>query len=324
MKLRKIVITGGAGFIGSNLADELSINNQVTIIDDLTTGKLNNLSKIIDKENVNFIQGSILNRSLLEHVFSGVDIVYHLAAIPSVVRSIEDPFSSNEVNISGTLNVLITAKNSKVKKVVFASSSAVYGDTLNVPTKENTPLDLRSPYALTKLTGEYYCRLFSELYNLPTMCLRYFNVYGPRQNPGSEYSAVIPSFIKSVLKNRPPTIYGDGNQTRDFVFIKDVVQANIIAAESKATGVYNIGSGRSTRINELARDILAISGSNVQPIYKDPRVGDVKISLADLTLANSIGYNPKYTLENGLCETIKSIRMNNKGNEGVGVKERLI
>jgi UDP-glucose 4-epimerase len=142
------------------------------------------------------------------------------------------------------------------------------------------------------------------------MCFRYFNVYGPRQNPGSEYSAVIPSFIKSVLKNRPLTIYGDGNQTRDFVFIKDVVQANIIAAESKATGVYNIGSGRSTRINELARDILGISGSNLQPIYKDPRVGDVRISLADLTLASSIGYNPKYTLENGLGETIKSIRMN--------------
>ena len=309
MKLKKIVITGGAGFIGSNLADELITDNQVTIIDDLSTGILDNITEIITSKNVKFIRGTILDRELLQNIFKGADIVFHLAAISSVVRSINDPLFTNEVNISGTLNVLIAAKNNKVKKMVFASSSAIYGDGLVLPVKENMIPDVQSPYALTKLTGEYYCRLFYELYSLPTICLRYFNVYGPRQNPNSEYSAVIPSFISNVLRNHPPVIYGDGNQTRDFVFISDVVKANIVAAESEATGVFNIGSGCSTSINELARRIIAISDSKLQPLYKESRVGEVRNSLADLTLANGIGYKPNSSLENGLRITVSNFRI---------------
>ena len=253
MKQKKVVITGGAGFIGSTLADSLVADNQLTIIDNLSMGTLNNINDLITDKNVKFIRGSVLNLELLEHIFQGIDFVFHMAAIPSVARSINDPISTNEVNIAGTLNVLIAARDNKVKKVVFASSSAVYGETKLLPAKEDVLPDFRSPYALTKLTGEYYCRLFNELYNQPTICLRFFNVYGPRQSHTSEYSAVIPLFIYNILKNCPPIIFGDGNQTRDFVFIKDVVQANIIAAESKVTGVFNIGGGKSITINNLAK-----------------------------------------------------------------------
>ena len=309
MKQKRVVVTGGAGFIGSNIVGALFKNNDIIIIDDLSSGRIENIANFDNCSNVTFFQGSILDQELLERTFRGVDIVFHEAAISSVTRSIDDPISANEVNIKGTLNVLKAARNNKVKKVVFASSAAVYGDAPVLPVKEDMIPDLQSPYALTKLTGEYYCRLFHELYGLPTISLRYFNVYGPRQNPDSEYSAVIPSFIFNVLKSFPPTIYGDGNQTRDFVFIQDVVQANIIAAESKATGVFNIGGGCSTSINELAQDIMGILGKNLQPVYKEPRVGEIRNSLADLTLANSIGYNPKYTLEKGLRETIKSFRI---------------
>jgi len=307
MNQKKVVITGGAGFIGSNLADELISNNQVTIIDDLTTGTLNNIAKIIANQKVKVVSESILNLQMLKNIFTGVDVVFHEAAITSVVQSVRDPVLTNEVNIKGTLNVLIAARDNKVKKVVFASSAAVYGDGNTIPINENMITNLQSPYALTKLTGEYYCRLFNDLYGLPTVCLRYFNVYGPRQNPNSEYSSVIPSFISRVLNDCSPIIYGDGNQTRDFVFIKDVIQANIIAAESNATGVFNVGSGNTTTINNLAQKIITILGRKLKPLYKEARVGEVRNSLADLSLVNSIGYTPKYTLEGGLSETIESI-----------------
>lgn len=310
MKKKKVVVTGGAGFIGSNIVEQIFKDNEIIIIDDLSTGRIENIANVTNCSNVKFFQGSILDRELLDRTFRDIDIIFHEAAIPSVSRSINDPILANEVNIKGTLNVLITARNNKVKKVVFASSAAIYGDAAVLPVKETMIPNLQSPYALTKLAGEHYCQLFNELYGLPTICLRYFNVYGPRQNPDSEYSSVIPSFISNVLKNYPPTIYGDGNQTRDFVFIQDVVQANIIAAESEATGVFNIGSGCSTAINELAQDIIKILGRNLKPVYEEPRVGEVRNSLADLRLAISIGYNPQYTLENGLSETIKNIRFN--------------
>jgi UDP-glucose 4-epimerase len=311
VKLKKVVITGGAGFIGSHLADVLITDNQVTIIDDLSTGTLNNITDIITNKNIKFIRESVLNLELLESIFQDVDFVFHLAAIPSVVRSINDPIATNEVNITGTLNVLSAARKSKVKKVVFASSSAVYGEASELPTKEDTPLNFQSPYALTKLTGEYYCRLFKELYRQPTICLRYFNVYGPRQSSASEYSAVIPLFLHNVLKKRSPVIYGDGNQTRDFVFVEDVVQANIIAAESEATGVFNIGSGESITINNLAQKIIAITGNNLQPTHKKVRIGEIRDSLADITLALKLGYIPKHSLDSGLRETKKSIRIRN-------------
>jgi UDP-glucose 4-epimerase len=304
MKNKRVVITGGAGFIGSNLAYEIATNNAVIIVDDLSTGCIENVTGLLDKENVTLIKGSILDRHLLEGALGGTDFVFHLAAIPSVPRSLEDPLSTNEVNITGTLNVLIAARNMRVKKVVYASSSSVYGNTATLPKTESMNPNSQSPYALTKLVGEYYCRIFHKVYGLPTVCLRYFNVYGPRQNPNSEYAAVVPSFISRVLQNERPIIYGDGNQTRDFTFVGDAIQANIVAAESHATGVFNIGSGCSVTINGLAKTIIGILGADVRPIHEKPRVGDIRDSLADITLARTIGYEPRYNLEDGLRETI--------------------
>jgi UDP-glucose 4-epimerase len=307
MKNKKVAITGGAGFIGSNLAHKLATDNTIIIVDDLSTGRRENIAELTDLDNVTFIEGSILDLPLLEEAFKGVDFVFHQAAIPSVPRSIEDPLSTNEVNITGTLNVLIAARNNKAKKVVFASSSSVYGDTPTLPKKEDMTPNPQSPYALTKLVGEYYCQLFQQIYRLPTACLRYFNIYGPRQNPDSQYAAVIPIFISRVRQDKPPIIYGDGNQTRDFTFIQDAIQANIIAAESNATGIFNIGTGGNTTINELVETISKIMGRDLKPVYQEPRAGDIRDSLADISLARAIGYEPKCSLEDGLQETIRRL-----------------
>ena len=230
MKDKRVAVTGGAGFIGSNLAEELATSNSVIIIDDLSTGNKENIASLLQKDNVRFIRGSILDLKLLQESFRGIDFVFHQAALPSVPRSIEDPLVTNEVNITGTLNVLLAARDNKAKKVVYASSSSVYGDTPTLPKSEDMPTNPQSPYALTKLVGEYYCRIFHQIYKLPTICLRYFNVFGPRQDPASQYAAVIPRFVAKVLRGQPPIIYGDGNQTRDFTYIKDVTQANVVAA----------------------------------------------------------------------------------------------
>jgi len=303
----KILITGGCGFIGSNLAEELSKDNEVIIIDDLSTGKIENIKDLLKKENVKFIKGSITDLNLLQDIFKDVDYVFHQAAIPSVPRSVKDPLSTNNANINGTLNVLIAARDNFVKKVIYASSSSIYGDTPTLPKKESmTPTPL-SPYAITKLTGEYYCKVFNSIYNLPTVSLRYFNVYGPRQDPSSEYAAVIPKFIKRVLNNEPPIIYGDGEQTRDFTFVKDIVRANVLAAESSKTGTFNIGSGKRVTINNLAKMITnLVRKDDLKPIHDKPRQGDVKHSLADISLAKeNIDYEPEYDLHKGLEETIK-------------------
>ena len=305
MKNKRVAITGGAGFIGSNLAHELATDNAIIIIDDLSAGRAENIVELTDEENVTFIQGSILDLHLLEDAFKGVDFVFHEAAIPSVPRSIEDPLSTNEVNITGTLNVLIAARDNKVKKVVFGSSSSVYGDTPTLPKKEDMTPNPQSPYALTKLVGEYYCRVFHQIYGLPTICLRYFNIYGPRQDPNSQYAAVIPRFISRVWQDKSPIIYGDGEQTRDFTFIQDAIQANIVAAETDATGVFNVGTGGNTTINRLAEAIIRITGRDLQPIYQEPRAGDIRNSLADVSRARAIGYESKYSLEDGLQETIQ-------------------
>lgn len=311
MKNKRIVITGGAGFIGSNLSHEVAADNNVIIIDDLSTGNVKNVIDLVDKKNVTLITGSILDRQLLDRIFYGIDYVFHLAAIPSVPRSIQDPLTTNEVNVTGTLNVLIAARNNKVKKVIFASSSSVYGDNPTLPKTEDMVPDSRSPYALTKLVGEHYCMLFHKIYGMPTVCLRYFNIYGPRQNQNSEYTAVVPSFISCVLQEVRPVIYGDGFQTRDLTYVQDAVRANIIASESPITGVINVGTGYRTTINELAQNITKIVGKDLQPIYKKPRVGDIRDSLADITLAKSIGYSCRYSLEDGLRETIRTF---NNGN----------
>ena len=294
----KIVITGGAGFIGSNLAEELSKENDVTIVDDLSTGKIENIKSL----NVKFIKGSVTDFNLLKNVFKDVDYVFHQAAIASVQKSIEDPKRTDEVNAKGTLNVLIAARDSEVKKVIYASSSAVYGDTPELPKREDMMPNLLSPYAVTKLIGEYYCKVFNDVYGLKTISLRYFNVYGPKQDPYSDYAAVIPKFINMVLENKPPVIYGDGRQTRDFTFVKDVVMANILAMRSDATGVYNITNGNAISINELAEIIINIIEKNLKPIYKVQREGDIKHSLGNISKARKdLGYEPKYSFDKGIA-----------------------
>ena len=312
MKKKKVIVTGGAGFIGSNLAEELALRgHQVIIIDNLSTGNLENIQPVLPVGQVDFIEGSITNLPLMQKAFSGADYVFHQAALPSVPRSIEDPETTDSVNITGTLNVLIAARDNAVKKLVFASSSSVYGDTPTLPKTEDMPPNPLSPYAVTKITGEYYCQVFTRIYNLKTVCLRYFNVYGPRQDPKSAYAAVIPLFINAVLSGKSPVIFGDGEQTRDFTFVKDVVEANIQAAESEVTGVFNLGNSQRITISQLTKLIIDITkNNNVKPVYKDPRPGDIVHSLADTSKAKAFGYNPRYSLEQGLKETINSF---NKG-----------
>ena len=308
-EMRKVIVTGGAGFIGSNLAEELlSRDYYVIVLDDLSTGKLENIRGLLRKDNVEFVRGGITDLALLQKLFRGIDYVFHEAAIPSVPRSIENPLASHEANITGTLNVLLAARDNHVKKVIYASSSSIYGDTPTLPKKEDMIPSPMSPYAVTKLVGEHYCQVFQEVYGLPAVCFRYFNVHGPRQDPNSQYAAVVPRFTQRALKNKPPIIYGDGEQTRDFTFIKDVVEANILAAESGATGVFNIGRGESITINELARLIISIVGNNLEPIHQPPRLGDIRHSLADISRARNFGYNPKYSLEEGLTETIRTFQ----------------
>jgi UDP-glucose 4-epimerase len=295
----KFIITGGAGFIGSNLAEALAKNNDVTVIDDLSAGKPENLAGL----DVKFVKGSITNLDLLNQSFQGADCVFHQAAIASVKKSIDDPIRTNEVGISGTLNVLLAARDAGVRRVILASSAAVYGSSPQLPKTETMPPEPISPYAVTKLAGELYAKNFQELYGLQTVSLRYFNVFGPKQDPSSEYSGVISRFISALLSGNQPTIYGDGMQTRDFVYVKDVVKANILASHS-ATGVYNIASGKSTSLNTLVATIANIIGVEPHPLYAAPRPGDIRHSLADISRARSMGYSPDYSLEDTLRETI--------------------
>lgn len=306
MKDKKIVITGGAGFIGSNLARFLTqAKNDVIVIDDLSTGRLENIKDIIDEKNFRFVKGSITDLDILRDSFSHVDYVFHQAALPSVPRSIKDPLTTNEVNIKGTLNVLVAAKDAGVRKVVYASSSSVYGDTPTLPKKETMTPNPLSPYAVSKIAGEYYCQIFADVFRLPTVSLRYFNVYGPWQDPSSEYAAVIPKFIGNVLKDKPPVVYGDGTQTRDFTFINDVVQANVRAMEATATGVFNAAGGKRITINDLAKTIMQLCQKEMDIVYEAARPGDIKHSLADSSKAKaSFGYAPQYDITKGLKETL--------------------
>jgi len=305
LKNKCIIITGGAGFIGSNLVRALEKYNTVKVIDNLSTGYLKNIKDLINNTKIEFIKGNITNLNFLQKTFKDVDYVFHLAAIPSVPRSIINPIKSNHANINGTLNVLIAAKDNNVKKVIYSSSSSVYGDTPTLPKKEDMKPCPLSPYAVSKLTSEYYCQVFTEVYYLPTICLRYFNVYGPHQDKKSEYAAVIPKFITSVLNNNSPVIFGDGKQTRDFTFVKDAVNANILAAKSKETGVFNIAYGKRISINKLAKSIMNIIGKQIKPKYTTPRSGDIRHSLADISKAKrKLEYIPKIEIKEGLEETI--------------------
>ena len=306
--MKKMIVTGGAGFIGSHLAEELTRQGyQIIILDDLSTGKVENIKELLKNDNVKFIQNSVTNLPLLKRLFKDAHYVFHLAAIPSVLRSIENPQASHDVNVNGTLNVLLAAKENGVKKVIYASSSSVYGDTPTLPKSEDMMPHPMSPYAATKLAGEYYCQTFHQAYKLPTVCLRYFNVYGPRQDPKSQYAAVIPRFIERVSEGNPPIIFDDGEQTRDFTFVKDAVEATILAAESDACGVFNIARGEKITINRLAKLVIELIGSNVEPVYQEPRPGDIRHSLADISRAGTFGYEPKYSLKAGLGETIRRL-----------------
>lgn len=303
MKDKNIIITGGAGFIGSHLAEELSKTNDVKIIDDLSSGFIQNIAEF--KNKVNFVKADIRSKEIQKE-FENIEIVFHQAANIEIAKSFKNPLPSTEVNILGTLNILEACRKFDCR-LIFASSTSIYGEPKNLPIKENHTLNPTSPYALSKKIGEEYCKLYSEIYGLKTLSLRYFNVYGPKQRATSPYSGVISIFIRNLLNNKPLIIYGDGEQTRDFVNVKDVAQANILAARSKVLGkAINIGTGKQTSINQLVKILAKITGKKLEVIHKSQRIGDVKYSLADITLAKELlNWEPKISLESGLRELVK-------------------
>jgi len=306
----KYIVTGGAGFIGSHIAEGLAqAGHDVVVVDNLFSGKMENIAPLLTRENVRFVRGSVTDLPLLKKTFDGADGVFHEGAIASVPRSIADPAATNEANVTGTLNVLVAARDCGVPKVLFASSSSVYGNTPALPKREDMAPHPLSPYAVSKLAGEEYLRVFSEVYGLKTVSLRYFNVFGPRQDPLSQYAAVIPNFITRILRHEPPVIYGDGEQTRDFSYVKDVVQANLRAMESGAEGVFNVAYCQRITLKELAATIMELTGITVPLRFDPPRPGDVRDSLADITRAKqAFGYSPAYTVKSGLAETIEWYR----------------
>ena len=306
-KMDTYLVTGGAGFIGSHIVDALvKGGKKVRVIDNLSTGSAANLEHLIN--DIEFIEGDIRDTNLLDKAMKGVDFCFHEAALPSVARSVEDPITVNQVNIDGTLNLLFAAKKNKVKRFIYASSSSAYGDSPSLPKKEDMKPHPLSPYAVSKLTGEYYCGVFYSVYGLETLCLRYFNVFGPRQDPNSQYAAVIPKFITCFLRNTSPQIYGDGTQSRDFTYIDNVVYANMLAAEAKSTSgqILNVACGRRTSLNDLVELLKNLLSSKVSPDYAEPRSGDIKHSLADISEArHMLGYSPKTSFEQGIKKTIE-------------------
>ncbi len=305
----KFLITGGAGFIGSNIADRLlEQGHSVRVIDNFLTGKRENLSKALNSQRFELIEGDIRNLDTVRRACEGIDFVLHEAAIPSVPRSIDDPIATNEVNINGTLNVLKASYENKVRRVVYAASSSAYGDTAVLPKKEDMIPSPLSPYAVSKLTGEYYCRVFTSVYGLETVSLRYFNIFGPRQDPNSTYAAVVPRFITAMLKGESPTVYGDGEQSRDFTYIENVIHANINAcyAPPAAAGrVLNIACGTRFTLNTVLRKLEEIFDKKANPKYLPPKKGDVKHSQADITnAANYIQYKIEVDFETGLRRTV--------------------
>lgn len=287
MKNKNILITGGLGFIGSHITDELVENNNVTIIDNKSTGSVNNL-KDSSHDNLEIIIED-LHSADLDKILFEKDYVFHLAAMASVPLSVDNPVLCNQVNVDSTVKLLKAAINNNVKKIVFSSSSAVYGQNMNMPLKESEPLMPTSPYAASKASCELYLKSFYDSYGLNYTILRYFNVFGPRQDKNSQYAAVIPNFISALLENEPVEIYGDGEQTRDFVYVKDIVAANIKACESDYNGILNVASGRRISINELYEIIKSTLKSDLEPNYLPPRAGDIKHSLADVSNMDRIG-----------------------------------
>ena len=308
------IVTGGAGFIGSHIVEELLKREElVKVIDNFLTGKKENLNfPVEDATRLNILKGDIRDIEFLRENFRNTDYVLHQAALRSVPKSFHNPSEFNEVNVGGTLNVLIAASECGVKRVVIASSSSVYGERSDMPERETDLANPVSIYAATKLNGEYYCNVFSALYGLQTVALRYFNVFGPRQSLENQYAVVIPKFITSLLKKEPPPVYGDGYQSRDFTYVKNVVDANIRAAlEKDAAGVFNIANGRSHTVLELFEYIKNYLGVDLEPEFESPRPGDVLHTLADITKASGIlGYRVKIGFEPGLAETIEWFKNN--------------
>ena len=307
MENKEIVVTGGCGFIGSHIVEELLENNHVTILDNLSCGKMENL-KNPDHENLTLIKEDLLECDL-EEILKGKDYVFHLAAKVSVPGSVEEPLDYNETNIDATVKLLIACKNNNIKKIVFSSSSAVYGENLNMPLKETELPMPCSPYAAQKASIELYLKSFYEAYGLNYVALRYFNVFGPRQDENSPYAAVIPKFISAILKGESPVIYGDGEQSRDFIFVNEIAKANISAAESDYNGIVNVALGKSMTINHLFNIVSDVLESDIPVKYLDERPGDIKHSLADISNLEKINFKPEEDkFEEQLRQTVKWFR----------------
>jgi UDP-glucose 4-epimerase len=300
--MEKFLVTGGAGFIGSNICKKLISNGCfVRVVDNLLTGKRSNLATILDK--IEFIEADMGDEEIARTCMKGIDCCLHQGALPSVPRSVDDPAATHRHCLDATFTLLVAARDAGIKRFVYAASSSAYGDTPTLPKIETMLPRPLSPYAASKLAGEYYCSVFYKVFGLETISLRYFNVFGPHQDPTSQYAAAIPAFVTAVLKNKPPTIYGDGLQSRDFTYVDNVVEANLLSAEAEHTAgqVVNIACGQAVTVNDVIDTINNLLGKNVRPIYADPRPGDVKHSLADITLAGkTIGYKPAVFFKQGL------------------------
>lgn len=307
---KRILVTGGGGFIGSHLVKRLvGLGHQVAILDNFSTGRRSNLEALASE--VEIIEGDIQSYERAFHAVRGCEVVFHEAALPSVPRSVQDPLTSTASNVIGTLNVLLAARDAEVRRVIYASSSSVYGSNPTLPKSEDMTTLPISPYAVAKLAGEGYCRSFGVVYGLEAVAIRYFNVFGPRQDPRSMYAAVIPNFISALMAGDSPTIFGDGEQSRDFTYVDNVIDANLLAmdADSVAGHVYNIACGESATLNELMASLNEIIGTSIKPVYRSPRSGDVKHSLADISRARAdLDYKPTVSFREGLERTVEAIR----------------
>lgn len=303
------LVTGGAGFIGSHLAEELvGRGHRVRIVDNLVTGRRRNIEHI---PGVDFLQGDLAEPSVAERAVQGIECVLHQAAIPSVPRSVTDPVTSHRANIDASLTLLVAARDAGVTRLVYAGSSSAYGNTPRLPKREDMPPNPVSPYALQKLVAEQYCQMFTALYGFETVTIRYFNVFGPRQDPGSPYSGVISLFSTALLERQQPIIYGDGEQTRDFTYVSNVVDGVLRASEASGVAgeVINVATGERISLNELVRTMNRIIGSDIEPVYQEPRAGDVRDSQADISKAKKLlGYSPIVPLEEGLRRTLEWCR----------------